>query len=846
MSRFVACAILALGLASCGSGGSDGGGTTTPTAPPAGTVTLTGAVSGTVIWVLNATNAVIGQFDTATLNQPPDFPFTFGNVPTGVPLRMFFVTGGAVYPLYFGNTNVFTFISGGTVALGLVATDTASGRATTATVPTTVTPGPENTNIPQIVVPPTASISVTNPINQAQVQGPDVPITFALQNFTIGNQNQAHLHVYLDGDLTPYEFLNGAPVLYNGVPAPNAQWVSATQIRFVGLSTNTHTVQFKLSTASHVEYVNPEASPSVEFTVHLPPPSPPTINVTSPTDNQRFPIGPVTVTFNATNFTVQGPGQPQLHFYLDGNTANLYQFLNGSNQVLLNGNPATDVQWVASSSFRFATLSAGSHSLQLVLANGDAPNTELTNPQATDIVPFTVDAPPVATVAVTSGTSFPSSPVRITFTVTNFTIGLSGTPHLRFSIDGGPQHDFFSGAVINSDNGVLLNGVHTHFIHWTSTGSFDLFGLAAGPHSVRLVLVDASNTELTNAGAATTNNFTVQQLPSGGLQLQSVLGGLDFPVGLSLAPDGRIFYNERFTGAIRIINQGWQLDPSEFCTVSVATSGEQGLLGLTLDPNFASNNQVAYVYYTAPGPVNRVSRLSKSSGVCTETIILNNLPTSTNHNGGIIRFGPDDMLYVVIGDAENPSNAQNLTSLAGKILRVNPANGSGLSNNPFFGSGNVNQDKVFSYGHRNSYGFTFHPQTNHLWESENGPQDNDEINRVVAGGNYGWPTVRGIANNPNFLDPLLAYVSVIAPTGIIAIPGNSSIYPPVYRNNLLVAVWNDGTIRHVILSGTNLDQLGGSSVGYTGGQGGLLSLMLGSDGYVYVSNGSGIFRVVPH
>jgi len=245
--------------------------------------------------------------------------------------------------------------------------------------------------------------------------------------------------------------------------------------------------------------------------------------------------------------------------------------------------------------------------------------------------------------------------------------------------------------------------------------------------------------------------------------------------------------------------------------------------------------------------MNRVARYTESGGVCTNgTTILDNLPGSFNHNSGIIKFGPDGKLYVVIGDAVlNPDDAQNLDSLAGKILRVNP-DGSAPLNNPFYVDGTQNRDKVFSYGHRNSYGFTFHPQTNDLWESENGPQDNDEINRIVAGGNYGWPTYRGIVNQPGFVDPILAFISVIAPTGIIAIPGDSSIYPPAFRNNLLVAAFIDGKIRHVILSGANLDQFGGTSVAYTGGQGGLLSLMLGSDGYVYVSNINAIFRVIPH
>ena len=447
-------------------------------------------------------------------------------------------------------------------------------------------------------------------------------------------------------------------------------------------------------------------------------------------------------------------------------------------------------------------------------------------------------------VAVTSGTSFPSSPVRLTFSVKNFTIGLPGTPHLRFSIDNGPLHDFYNGAGIDSVDGVLLNGVHDHAVHWTSTNSFNLFALSAGSHQVRLALVDQNNQEL--PGASTTHNFIVQQPPTGDLQLQPVLSDLDFPVGLSLDPDGRIFYNERLTGAIRIINPGWQLAPNACALISVSAGGEQGLLGLTLDPNFSSNHYV-YVYYTAPGAtMNRVVRYTESGGVCMNgTTILDNLPVNGNHNGGIIKFGPDGKLYVVIGDTEVPSNAQDITSLAGKILRVNP-DGSAPPNNPFISNSNPNAKKVFSFGHRNSFGFTFHPSNGNLWESENGPNDNDEINRVVSGGNYGWPIVGGIAGNPSYRDPILAFNPVIAPTGITAIPGNSSVYPPVFRNNLLVAAWNDGKIRLVMLNGANLDQFGGTSVAYTGGQGGLLSFMLGSDGYVYVSSGNGIFRVVPH
>ena len=91
----------------------------------------------------------------------------------------------------------------------------------------------------------------------------------------------------------------------------------------------------------------------------------------------------------------------------------------------------------------------------------------------------------------------------------------------------------------------------------------------------------------------------------------------------------------------------------------------------------------------------------------------------------------------------------------------------------------------------------------------------------------------------------LAYTPTIAPTGIIAIPENSTVYPVAYRNNLLFVDFNFGLIRRLVLTGVNLTQLGTQSVAYNGGQGGLLSLMLGADGFVYVSNTSGIFRVVP-
>src|SRR4029077_14773102 len=135
------------------------------------------------------------------------------------------------------------------------------------------------------------------------------------------------------------------------------------------------------------------------------------------------------------------------------------------------------------------------------------------------------------------------------------------------------------------------------------------------------------------------------------------------------------------------------------------------------------------------------------------TVILDNIPAAANHNGGIINFGPDGMLYVLVGENEVPPDSQDLNSLRGKILRVNPADGSAPSDNPFFSNANANAKRIYSLGHRNSFGFTFHPHTNDLWETENGENDNDQINRIMAGKNYGWPGCPGICNSPPFNAP---------------------------------------------------------------------------------------------
>jgi glucose/arabinose dehydrogenase len=170
----------------------------------------------------------------------------------------------------------------------------------------------------------------------------------------------------------------------------------------------------------------------------------------------------------------------------------------------------------------------------------------------------------------------------------------------------------------------------------------------------------------------------------------------------------------------------------------VAASGEGGLLGLALHPDFESNSFV-YVYHTyrnGGGLANRVVRFFLAGHrLIDAAVIIEGIPGAGNHDGGRIKFGPDGLLYVTAGDAGNADAAQKLDYLGGKILRLRD-DGSIPPDNPFPGS------PVYSYGHRNPEGLAWDSQ-GRLWATEHGSSATDELNLVMPGRNYGWPVIRG-------------------------------------------------------------------------------------------------------
>jgi glucose/arabinose dehydrogenase len=223
-----------------------------------------------------------------------------------------------------------------------------------------------------------------------------------------------------------------------------------------------------------------------------------------------------------------------------------------------------------------------------------------------------------------------------------------------------------------------------------------------------------------------------------------------------------LFYVERYSGEIRRVVLASGSDTRWTRIRGVAGVGEQGVLGIALDPDWESGEERVFVYYTQRRPErNLIVRLTKSAGKVQRKVLVS-IAATTFHDGGVLHFGPDGKLYAVTGDAGVPSRSQRVRNPAGKVLRMEE-DGPRPSDNPFANG------RAFSIGHRNSFGFAFDPQTGRLWQTENGPTCDDEINLVLPGRNYGWggaSACPGISESgPNPVQPEVRINPLVAPTG---------------------------------------------------------------------------------
>jgi glucose/arabinose dehydrogenase len=302
------------------------------------------------------------------------------------------------------------------------------------------------------------------------------------------------------------------------------------------------------------------------------------------------------------------------------------------------------------------------------------------------------------------------------------------------------------------------------------------------------------------------------------------LTGLAFPTNLAFAPDGRLFYTEKETGHVRVVEDG-VLDPGLVASFEVTGDAERGLLGIALDPGFAVRPWI-YVYYSdAVSGRNLLVRFREDRPGDAPEVLLTGLESASGyHNGGDLVFGADGMLYASLGEAHDAARAQDPGDLGGKIVRIAP-DGSVPGDGPF-GAGNP----VWTYGHRNSFGLCVDPATGDLWETENGPDRDDELNLIERGGNYGWPEVTGRSGDDRFVDPVAVFPDTVALTGCAVVEG--TLYAGAYNDGVLYALpthdRTSGAMRSVASFGS-----------------GIADVAAGPDGRLYVATNDAIWTLEP-
>lgn len=277
-------------------------------------------------------------------------------------------------------------------------------------------------------------------------------------------------------------------------------------------------------------------------------------------------------------------------------------------------------------------------------------------------------------------------------------------------------------------------------------------------------------------------------LPAG-FAAEVYAAGFEFPTSLAFPPDGsdRLFVNELQAGRVRIVENGVLL-AQPFATVPTNTTGtfpyngENGLLGIAFDPDYGFNHYVYVTYATRTdsGTFGSVARLTDVDNQGQDfTVLLEGIPSAPGHQIESVAFGPDGMLYVSTGDAYMDGDVQNTATFVGKILRMT-RDGGIPADNPFTGS------YTYAYGFRNSFDLVFNA-AGELFSTDNGPDRDDELNKIIAAGNYGWPTYLGATTAPGIVAPLRVWNQIVAPSGMTFYTGTQ--FPAAYRGKLFVVLF---------------------------------------------------------
>jgi glucose/arabinose dehydrogenase len=302
----------------------------------------------------------------------------------------------------------------------------------------------------------------------------------------------------------------------------------------------------------------------------------------------------------------------------------------------------------------------------------------------------------------------------------------------------------------------------------------------------------------------------------------TVATGLDTPWGLAFLPDGRMLVTE-VAGRLRIVSPSGELSAPVAGLPVVDARGQGGLLGLAVDPDFATNHRIYWSYAEPRGGGQNntaVARGALVDGVAPKVdgveVIFHQAPSlgSQAHFGGRLVFARDGTLFVTMGDRSitpGRMQAQRLDGLIGKIARIN-RDGSVPPDNPFVGQRGV-RPEIWSYGHRNVQAAALHPATGELWESEHGTRGGDEVNVARKGLDYGWPTIAygieysggAITGNITARDgmeqPRYYWDPNIAPSGMTFYTGQLF---PAWRNSLFIGALAGTSLVRLTLDGDRI------------------------------------------
>jgi glucose/arabinose dehydrogenase len=334
-----------------------------------------------------------------------------------------------------------------------------------------------------------------------------------------------------------------------------------------------------------------------------------------------------------------------------------------------------------------------------------------------------------------------------------------------------------------------------------------------------------------------------------GFKVETVARTLEYPWALSFSTQGGLYFTGRGGKFSRF-------DPKSGAVSAITglpaprAEGEAGTLGMALDPDFAENGRV-YICYSMEdangGSANRLSRFKLVSQQLTaEMVLFDDMPGARYHNGCRVIMAPDGQhLFFSMGDAGRAGGAQDLNYRGGKIFRLN-LDGSVPADNPFKDSA------VWSLGHRNPQGLRFRPTeipggTDELWSTEHGPDTQDELNLIVKGGNYGWPTCRGTGKCPGIENYQAAkaefdHNDTVATSDLIFYDGKAF---PQWKDSILFVTLKTGRLYRITLDG---DKVAKSEILIENKYGRLRGIAEGPDGAIYISTDNGedvILRLSP-